>query len=207
MQLRGLWTPRTTAVAAVSGQLEVLKYIRTQEMSKRLWAPSLLNCAILSGRLPVIEWFLAEGFTLSRETEYRTLAALGRVDLLERFLPTESSKSPLRLLPLDITDSAAAAGQMEAVKWLQKRRYNATANGCMNTLLNGHIEMARYLDPDFIRTEWAIREALSHSNTVLVKMVDENQLHVLDWLIQRGLVTYSGIKVVALAHSNSETLE
>ena len=175
MQEEGLeLIPNACAVAAAFGQLEVLKWLRTEEASAD-W-DNACALAAMHGHLEVLKWLREEASAnWDKETTWHA-AREGPLELLQWVVEHGCPWGGTHLF------SAAYAGRADVVEWAVERGLPDQMIVCLGAAAGGHLQLLQWArGRDLYWDERVYLFALS-----MVEQLGWAQIAALRWALQNG---------------------
>jgi hypothetical protein len=180
-------------VAAKHGQLSILRWMALvciPGLNPRTESSVLLKAA-RNGHLHILEWINP------KHDQIRVIAAhaafKGRVNVLEWLVQNMWDLGP------DLCTEAAGNGKLRALQWLVAHGANWDELTTQYAIINGHLDVLK----------WAIEHGCPYYNTnaCMSDAINRNQIHVVEWLYERGFPIHESAPRYAIIYGHLEVLQ
>lgn len=161
------WDEKTCAHAAKGGNLETLQWLCN---NKCRWDKNTWSYAALGGHLHILEWLDTQDFLCDEYVCVDNASQNGHIHILEWFKDRGYNK-------WGSVSTAAAAGQLETVKWLVANGDPSTSMAMACAAESGHLEVVQWLRENNV--PW-------YEGTCKYVFKFGRRMDILKWLIDNG---------------------
>ncbi len=153
------WDKTTCIHAALTGKLDMLKWIKLQTSSYReWWAEDMYVHAAEGGHLTVINWLISENIRIPKDTKLLTVAARGGHF---KIIKWARSLNPPCKWNEDVCIEVASQNRLDILRWIRDQKNKAPWNEdvCAAAAKEGHIGILKWLRAQSPPCPWDTRVA------------------------------------------------